>query len=435
MEASDDQDGAASMAGLWRDSEGYNGDDRYLILSGGDNWSGPAISTWFQGESMTAVMNAMAYDASAIGNHEFDFKIEGLQAREAEANFPYLSANIRVKATGEIPDFATPYVVEESDGARVGIVGLSSLSTPFTTFPTHVEDYEFIGYQEALEAVLPQVRAQSVDFVILLTHLTGSEMRDLAPYAAAQEIPLILGGHSHEIINETVAGVSLMQTGSYMRGYGRVDLAFDPQADGGMTLVTSLMQNKNGQPVAAVAAVVNLWRQRTDAELATEIGYADAEINRYQPALPNMVTDSWLWAMPQADVALTNSGGIRQSIPAGSITLATIVGVLPFENHIVQLDLTGDQLIECAQGLEMAGLTHIDGWKLADGSAVHPDSVYQVLTIDYLYSRTDNKFSTYDTEPYETGVHYRQPVIDWIKSLATSPVNPLNGHLDTVARK
>ena len=78
IEKSEYTNGAANLMGLWRDNEEYDGDESFLILSGGDNWTGPAISTWFEGESTVDVMNAMEYDASAIGNHEFDFKVDGL---------------------------------------------------------------------------------------------------------------------------------------------------------------------------------------------------------------------------------------------------------------------------------------------------------------------------------------------------------------------
>ncbi|MCK4903986.1 MAG: hypothetical protein KAS35_04785, partial [Candidatus Marinimicrobia bacterium] len=149
IEKSEYTDGAANMMGLWREIEGYNGDDRYLLLSGGDNWTGPAISTWFEGESTVDVMNAMEYDASAIGNHEFDFKVDGLYERIEQAEFPYLSANIREKVSGEIPDFATPYIIKDIDGVLVGIIGLTTTSTPYSTFPDFVVDYDFIEYSVA----------------------------------------------------------------------------------------------------------------------------------------------------------------------------------------------------------------------------------------------------------------------------------------------
>ena len=116
FEPVNDLDGGAGLSGLWKTNEGYDGSDNYLILSGGDMWTGAAASTWFKGKSMVEVMNAMEYDAAAIGNHEFDFKIDGLNQRLTDMIFPLLSANIKEKETGEIPDFAQPYIIKEIDG-------------------------------------------------------------------------------------------------------------------------------------------------------------------------------------------------------------------------------------------------------------------------------------------------------------------------------
>jgi 5'-nucleotidase / UDP-sugar diphosphatase len=112
MAGTDAHGGAASMLTHWREDEGYSPDGPFLVLSGGDTWTGPALSTWFDGESMIEVMNLMGYDAAAVGNHEFDFGLDGLRERGAQAEFPFLAANMRTAAGTEI-DFALPYVVHE----------------------------------------------------------------------------------------------------------------------------------------------------------------------------------------------------------------------------------------------------------------------------------------------------------------------------------
>jgi hypothetical protein len=66
---------------------------------------------------------------------------------------------------------------------------------------------------------------------------------------------------------------------------------------------------------------------------------------------------------------------------------------------------------------------------------IHNDSMYTVLTTDYLYSITSNKMSTYDPEPYYTSVNYRQPLIDWLKSIETTAEDPVNNYLDSTPRK
>ena len=94
MEGMEAGRGAANLLGLWREA-GYEESGPYLVVSGGDMWTGPAISTWFEGESMAEVLNAMDYSAAAVGNHEFDFGLEALRARAFESEFPFLSANVR----------------------------------------------------------------------------------------------------------------------------------------------------------------------------------------------------------------------------------------------------------------------------------------------------------------------------------------------------
>ena len=123
MEGKEKGRGAANMVGLWREREEYSEEGPYLVLSGGDMWTGPAISSWFDGESMAEVMNAMGYDAAAIGNHEFDKGISVLRERAAQSEFPFLSANIRDRESGEMADFAIPYVILEVADLQVGLIG------------------------------------------------------------------------------------------------------------------------------------------------------------------------------------------------------------------------------------------------------------------------------------------------------------------------
>lgn len=435
MEPTDTHGGAAGMMGLWRNNEGYTEDGPFLILSGGDMWTGPAISTWTKGESMADVMNAMGYDAAAIGNHEFDFKIEELNQRATQSDFPFLSANIREKETGAIPDFATPYIAIEVNSVRVGLIGLTTTSTPYTTFPDNVKDYDFISYDVALEEIVPQVREDGAELLIVIGHLCYSEMEELSPIAAQLGIAIIGGGHCHELVNELINNVSIIEAGSYMRHYIKVDIIFNTTTDTIVSMNRNIYENTGGVPDQEIETTVSIWQDEVNEKLSEVIGYADQEINMNSNAMYNMVTDSWLFSYPLADISLTNIGGIRQSIPAGDITFGTIVGVLPFENNIINMELTGAQLVECIGNLIVGGMTTIGGYQLSDGTPINPDITYQVLTIDYLYSRSDYCFQYYDLYPYNTSIHYRQPLIDWIKSLDTSVANPLDSYLDHTPRK
>lgn len=434
MEESGHTDGAAKLMGIWRDEEGYTDEGPYLILSGGDNWTGPAISTWFKGESMVQVMNAMRYDAAAIGNHEFDFKIDGLHERVAEAEFPYLSANIRDE-NNEIPDFALPWVIREINDIAVGIIGLTTVSTPYTTFPDHVTSLHFDEYALTLENMVPEVREAGAELIIVIGHICEYEMDNLVPTLVDLDVAVIGGGHCNDLVAKIVDDVAVIEGGSHLRSYARVEISFDTEADTIMDIEVGTAMNENGSPDPDVEAVVSMWRELADVELGTVIGYTASGISRYSSEMHNMVTDSWLESFPSADISMTNFGGIRQSIPAGDITKGTIIGVLPFDNNIIELELTGTQLIDCVRNLIVGGMYINEGYYHSDSTEILPDSVYKVLTTDYLYARDDFNFHIYDPDPYYTGMNYHQPTIDFILARETNSGNPLEHYLDPLSRR
>ena len=200
MEGVTPEQSAAHLMGVWRDEEGYEPDGPFLILSGGDMWTGPAISTWFDGAGMVEVMNSMGYAAAAVGNHEFDFGLDALTLRAEEANFPFLSANMRY-ADGSFPtDIGIePYTIVSVGDIQVGIIGLTTQLTPQTTNPTNVADFEFIDYETALREVVPEVKAEGAEIILIPGHLCRPSLNLLANKVADLGIHMIGGGHCNEL--------------------------------------------------------------------------------------------------------------------------------------------------------------------------------------------------------------------------------------------
>ena len=436
IQQSEETDGAARLMGLWRAREGYEETGGFLILSGGDNWTGPAISTWFQGESTVAVMNAMDYRASAIGNHEFDFTVEGFRERVSQADFPYLAANIRRKGSGEVPDFIQPFALETVDGIRVALVGLSTTSTPYTTFPTHVVDYEFLPYASSLEEWVPRAWAAGADVVMVLGHICYDEMLSVLPVARQLGVSVLTGGHCNELVGEVREGVALVVGGWRLGHYGKVTLTLDPTTGNVTVLASTTVRNAGGEPDTEIESLVSAWERAVDAELSDVVGFVTESVLNGSPSLYNLVTDSWLHTDPTADIVMTNSGGIRQGIPAGTISLGTVVGVLPFQNSLVRLELTGEEVVECLKATTiLAGMSTTRGYLHSDGSPLKMDSLYTVLTTDYLYARDDYEYHLYDPTPHYTGIVYYEPLVRYLEDLNTSPGDPLDRFLDPVTRR
>lgn len=426
--------GAAGLVGMWKNIEGYDGSDNYLILSGGDMWTGAAASTWFEGESMVQVMNAMEYDAAAIGNHEFDFKVEALNQRLGEMSFPLLAANIREKSTGNIPSFAQAYIIKNIDGVQIGIIGLASTTTPYSTFPANVVDYEFTAYADAINTYAPEVKNEGADVIILIGHMCQGDMLNIVDVAKANGISVIGGGHCNQIITLNEDGVALIGAWDKMQGYAKVEFNYNVTKDLTQDFDINFVYNNQSYIDDDVKTIIDFWLAKTDEALSDIIGYTSVDIPRYSVEIQNLMCDSWLYRFPNADMSISNAGGIRQDVFSGDINLADIVSMLPFENYIVELELTGAEVKDVINGLIIGGMTAVDGYYLSDGTPIDDQQVYTVLTTDYLYSQTSINFSTYDPDPYNTNEHYRQPLIDWLKSLNTSSTDPLENYLDYTSR-
>jgi 2',3'-cyclic-nucleotide 2'-phosphodiesterase (5'-nucleotidase family) len=217
-----------------------------LVLDSGDTIQGtPAQALVFAGkvgdgsDPIVRAMNAVGYDAMAVGNHEFDFGLERLEKSRAGAKFPWLSANI-LRGKGE-PAFP-PYAIREVEGARVGILGLTTKSVPDWEHPGNIEGLRFTDPVEAARRYVPVLRAQEhCDLVVVIAHLgfekdpsTGEERAssdENQAYAVATEVPgidLLLTGHTHSDIAPRLVGKTwISQPGRFGSVLTRFDVTFE----------------------------------------------------------------------------------------------------------------------------------------------------------------------------------------------------------------
>ncbi len=430
--------GAAELAGLW--VTGFPESDTVLPISGGDNWTGPAISTWFEGESMVEAMNAMGYAAAAVGNHEFDFGLDGLAARTEQADFAYLGANLRNKENGEIPTELGihPFTIVEVAGLKIGLVGLANEITPSVTNPVNVAGFDFIDYEAALREFIPELRAAGVDLIFVPSHICRSQLTSLAAAVKDLEIDLFGGGHCHEEFSDQSAEAVLLGGGSNLRSYAYATFVVNPST-GAVNLMTSgTADNAGGTPHPQVAEITAHWQALTDEELNVTIGYLENEIEQKSDEMAALITKSWLWAYP-ADVAITNWGGMRDRIPAGEVTYASIISVMPFDNVLMDVALTGaelEQVLESGDYLPAIGGLYLEGgqWILKEsGNPIDPGATYNLLVTDFMYAGGDDyRIAEFDPEAYNTAINWRQPVIDWIIAQESSAENPLDAVVEAL---
>jgi 5'-nucleotidase/UDP-sugar diphosphatase len=421
-------DGAAAMMYLWKEKENYSLEaDSFLVISGGDNWTGSSVSTWFKGQSMFKVMQALGYDVAALGNHEFDFTLDTLKARAKASSFPYVAANIKNKK-GETPCFMKPWKIVEANGLKVGLLGLSNLETPNTTNPTAVKNLTFTPYAEAIKHYVPELKAQGAQVIIIVGHICKEEMQALTPLAASYGIPLITGGHCHQQVLEKKDEVLMIESQAYLQSYVKVVIEYDPINETSKAISYEVIPNISEQKDVEIEAIIKAWEQKADKSLKDIVGYTQNTISKNSEMMHDLLMKSWMNSFAHTDIAITNTGGIRQDIEAGNITMADILGLLPFNNELVKLNVSGKDLNAFIQRIPTMKETYVWGGMSAE-SHFDNDKHYTLLTTDFLYALEETQFKVYDPKPYLSGMLYRAPVIQWLRTLKTGKENPLEGYL------
>jgi 5'-nucleotidase len=398
-----------------------------ILLDAGDMFTGTLVSDAFYGESVMAVMNRMGYRASILGNHEFDYGIKTLRERVRQARFPVLAANVVLPF-----DDVGKTRVFQVKGIRFGIVGLTTEETPTTTHPKNVNGIQFLDVVRTLEQILPTLRKTS-DFVIVLGHLAPQEELRIA--RAFPEIKLIVSGHSHTELQQPIheANAIIVRTGSYGRFVGRVDMDFENRSLENIS--ARLIEAKGVPPDPEALRAVEPFRAKVERQSNAVLGEATAAFTRVVEeggSLLNLITDAYR-ARTGTQIALANTGGVRTSLPAGPITYGKIFEILPFENTIVTMKLTGAQL-KRSLGVRLTAVSGVravfDQRKpkgeqlvsvtLEDGSPMLDNATYTVAINDFMQAGGDDytEFAN-GIEVNDTGIRLRDVVSDYIKAKKT----------------
>ena len=162
--------GASQLASMF-DEEADRLPGRTLLLSGGDNvGASPPNSALLQDRPAIDVENAWGLDATAFGNHEFDFGIARILAHEARANFPFLSANIVDEDTGDYPDFIKPSTVFNVNGTRVGVIGATVHNTPELVAAGNTAGLSFLDEATRIKQESIRLRQRGVRVQIVVIH-------------------------------------------------------------------------------------------------------------------------------------------------------------------------------------------------------------------------------------------------------------------------
>ncbi len=323
-----------------------------IFTFGGDTISPSVETRTYKGAQMIDAWNAVGIDYAVFGNHEFDVKTDVLLQRMKESKFQWLGANVFDKKTNKIFADLPPFVIKEIAGVKIGFIGLL---LPETKQTSSMEDsLQVLDFCKTAKKLVKRMRKKSkVNAVIGLTHLSMAQDKQLAQCA---DFDLILGGHEHTLLQSSSNGTPIFKMTADARELGEFNLNFD-SAKRFVSLDWKIIPVTDQIADAPEFLPVYEKYKPLLEQLSVKIG-ATSEVldalslsNRTKETnIGNFVADAYRNAA-NADVALVNGGSIRADLTynAGVLTKRDVLSILPFNNPIVKIEITGKTLKEALE--------------------------------------------------------------------------------------
>ena len=305
-----------------------------LILNGGDLVQGTAVSTIYQGVPIYELANLLRFDAAVLGNHEFDYGWEKISGFIQAARFPVLAANVADEQGQLLTRQA--YVILPVGGAggiRVAVIGALTADLPDLTTPDRFGPWRTLPVAETVQRYAREVREKS-DLIVVLGHLPPRE--EHAILREVPEVAAVISGHPHAGLESPIAvdGRVAVRVRANGEEIGRLDLEVDIARK---AVVRSAWKripvNAAGVfPAEDMARAVEQWESKVRAIVDVPIGTARRRFTREElkPVIEQAMREEL-----GTDLAFWNLGGIRDTLPAGTILARHVWNILPFDNRFV----------------------------------------------------------------------------------------------------
>ncbi|EBP4365018.1 bifunctional UDP-sugar hydrolase/5'-nucleotidase [Salmonella enterica] len=368
-----------------------------LLLSGGDINTGVPESDLQDAEPDFRGMNLIGYDAMAVGNHEFDNPLTVLRQQEKWAKFPFLSANIYQKSTGE--RLFKPWAIFTRQDIKIAVIGLTTDDTAKIGNPEYFTDIEFREPAEEAKVVIQELNMnEKPDVIIATTHMGHYDNGDhgsnapgdveMARSLPAGSLAMIVGGHSQDPVcmasenkkqvnyvpgtpcaPDKQNGIWIVQAHEWGKYVGRADFEF---RNGEMKMVNyqlipvNLKKKvtwdngkservlytpeiaENPQMLSLLTPFQNKGKAQLEVKIGSVNGLLEGDRSKVRFVQTNMgrVILAAQIARTGADFGVMSGGGIRDSIEAGDITYKSVLKVQPFGNIVVYADMSGKEVVD-----------------------------------------------------------------------------------------
>ena len=379
-----------------------------LLLSSGDMFQGSANSNLTRGFMVNYCMQYMGFDAMAVGNHEFDWSAEWIQ-KNAELKYntstslPILGANILQNE--QVPNFLKKsIVVSRGSGEhqyKIGVIGVIGSALENTILKTMVSGFDFVSYKNIVSEEAARLKSEGCQAVVLLAHEAADQLE-----TGITGVDAMFGGHAHEDKTAQYGSAHAAATRNYGQSVAHIALKFNKSTmDYVSTEAPEIVPMQNYGEHTQIKSIMDQYAPEINKIKDIKLGTADAEL-AYDKALKNICTLSMFEAASEA--ASKNSalnvdsskivasfhnvnGGIRDNIAAGDVTYGSVYKAFPFDNEVVLIKTTGEEIKSKIRNLDNLGIYRI----FEKMSYFDPSQEYYIVTTDFI-ALSDNYFG----DPY-----------------------------------
>jgi 2',3'-cyclic-nucleotide 2'-phosphodiesterase (5'-nucleotidase family) len=431
-------------------------DANTLYFDAGDFFTGPNYCSLTKGEAVIDVMNQMSIDAACIGNHEFDYGWENMLNQFNKASFPILNGNIFNQSTGQLI-WNNPWMIFKKNGLNIGVIGLHG---KFAFYDT-VSDIMRHGIEardevDLLQKYIDRLRP-TVDLVVLLIHqgIPGRQsskgavdidrnlLSDINLAKKVKGIDVMITGHAHQGTPVPLMsnGTIIVSTDALGIEMGKLNIEYDTKQRKIYKYSNSLkyLFEDEIDEDPSTHKSIEKWKGKLAEITEKKVCTITQSLTRSygeESLLGDMVADAMMHTFPDYDLALINSGGLREDVIGPNVTIGNLISAFPFPNTVVQLEIRGDVLKELfehsadqtngvLQVSEGTVLQYNDSLEkgnrvvscLINGKTIENNKKYKVLTNNFLAEGGDGFLSFKKSDwKNETHLGVIQTMIDYMKS-------------------
>lgn len=399
-----------------------NAEDNVLLIDAGDFVQGTLYFNLYRGEVEQKLMNELGYDIRILGNHEFDNGINELADLLADTEAELIATNYDLSQSPLSKKFR-PYTIREVGDKLVGFIGVNLQPQGMIS----EGNYDGVVYNDAIKAANAAAwwlkHIDKVDAVVAVTHIGYDPTKppgDKLLAESSEDIDLIIGGHSHDLIDPAKNGVGRLnsivknakgrdvvvaQVGKSGKYVGKIELDLDSVS--AVSDIIRIDSRLDGRTDSRLADIIRPYSKGVDSLMHVKVGRSAVEMPKGSTELLNFGADFIFERgrklADNVDLAIINKGGLRRGLPKGDITEGMVITLMPFYNYVNVIDIKGSDLLEAFDVMAADGGNGISDnvaisydpktgkctSVLIDGKALDPEKVYRVSTIDYLANGGD----------------------------------------------